>query len=703
MPITIKQNTFKYRNPDTGDYDGVDVLAETTVDELIADIEEVAEDQIDAIEAKGEEVLESIPSDYSDLEQKVKNAYVHPILAGPAPIVSIVDGAEDMPLSGHIVNFSPVQSGSGDPAPDNVRSISGWTGANVVKTGKNLIDVEDFTLVKPSQRTKGITFSNPIPPGEYTISLNVVSNSMTKNGTFSIRDYSGPEYTSVKDISILSGQTGLIESTFTANIWFGYIYVYESASDVDDCVLEIADIQLELGSTATAYEPYQGDVYIADWTDEAGTVYGGYVDLVKGEVVAEWASVDMGTLTWIYDTTNLRFYTTSLSNVIKKGIPTNAIICELYKTKDTIGTSNIENCMITQNSASNVSTGVILLRDDAYTDSQTFETAVSGTKLVYQLATPTHTSITHVILNTLYGANNIWSNLNGDTSIEYSADVKLYMEAQGYVQDVQVNGTSVVADGVANVPLAGSSAPGVGKVDSSYGTGMIQDYFCVSGASDYAIKNGDNNYRPIVAGNQHKSVFYGLAKAASDTTQSQSSNAVGTYTDAAKVAIQKMLGIYEAPWELIRNDTVTNETAAQTVISTDGNGEPFQLTDAKIVIWVDAQTPNPIIADYGRIWFMQGNDSIRCVYLINSPSITVTTKKIAYSSITRDKNTLEVSYCEFEGVASHAIIRQTASTDENAVNTPFGITTNTYFDKIKIGEITGTFSYRLYGKRKWTT
>lgn len=71
MPITIKQNTFKYRNPDTGDYDGVDVLAETTVDELIADIEEAAEDQIDAIEAKGEEVIESIPSDYSELADQV--------------------------------------------------------------------------------------------------------------------------------------------------------------------------------------------------------------------------------------------------------------------------------------------------------------------------------------------------------------------------------------------------------------------------------------------------------------------------------------------------------------------------------------------------------------------------------------------------------------------------------------------------------
>lgn len=38
-------------------------------------------------------------------------------------------------------------------------------------------------------------------------------------------------------------------------------------------------------------------------------------------------------------------------------------------------------------------------------------------------------------------------------------------------------------------------------------------------------------------------MFYGLAKAAGDTTQSASSNTVGAYTDDAKTAIRAMLGI----------------------------------------------------------------------------------------------------------------------------------------------------------------
>ena len=36
------------------------------------------------------------------------------------------------PLDSLVVSITPVQSGSGDPSPENVRPISGWTGANIV-------------------------------------------------------------------------------------------------------------------------------------------------------------------------------------------------------------------------------------------------------------------------------------------------------------------------------------------------------------------------------------------------------------------------------------------------------------------------------------------------------------------------------------------------------------------------------------------
>lgn len=111
------------------------------------------------------------------------------------------------------------------------------------------------------------------------------------------------------------------------------------------------------------------------------------------------------------------------------------------------------------------------------------------------------------------------------------------------VKDVQANGTSVVVDGVASIPAASYSNAGVIRTNTDYGNTTYNGFLVTYAAADANIKDGLSSYRPIVPTNQHQAVFYGLAKAAGDITQSASSNAVGTYTDDAKTAIQTMLGV----------------------------------------------------------------------------------------------------------------------------------------------------------------
>lgn len=111
----------------------------------------------------------------------------------------------------------------------------------------------------------------------------------------------------------------------------------------------------------------------------------------------------------------------------------------------------------------------------------------------------------------------------------------------GAVDDVQVNGVSVVSGGVADIPAASNSTLGAVKGRESWGIGVQAGETYVAEAASAQIKAGTASYRPIVPGHQHESAFYGLAKAAGDSTQSASSNAVGTYTDAAKSAISTML------------------------------------------------------------------------------------------------------------------------------------------------------------------
>ena len=135
------------------------------------------------------------------------------------------------------------------------------------------------------------------------------------------------------------------------------------------------------------------------------------------------------------------------------------------------------------------------------------------------------------------------------------------LKAAGGIKDVQTDGISIVnSNQIANIPRANSTTFGVVKTGNSVGTGISTDgkvqIYCAPAAT---IKEGTNQYQPIVPYNMRHATFYGLAKAAGDDTQAASSNPVGTYTDEAKAAIKEMLGISETSGAV--RDVQTNGTS----------------------------------------------------------------------------------------------------------------------------------------------
>lgn len=116
-------------------------------------------------------------------------------------------------------------------------------------------------------------------------------------------------------------------------------------------------------------------------------------------------------------------------------------------------------------------------------------------------------------------------------------------QSGGSVNDVQIDGNSIVTDGVAEIPLATSSNPGIVYPYANRGLAINSEgQMSVTKASDNSIKAGSAQYAPIVPSNQHGAAFYGLAKAAGDATQAASDDPLGTYTDGAKAAIKNMIG-----------------------------------------------------------------------------------------------------------------------------------------------------------------
>lgn len=173
-----------------------------------------------------------------------------------------------------------------------------------------------------------------------------------------------------------------------------------------------------------------------------------------------------------------------------------------------------------------------------------------------------------------------------DCTVTIKSSIKTALDSK--VQDVQVNGTSILNNGVANIPKASNTVAGVLKTATTYGTAVQDGIIYLVRAISSQIKDGAAYFNPIVPNLQHESAFYGLAKAAG-ADMASSSNPVGTYTDAAKKAIRDMLGIPNFDSEVIF-ETTTTEDLTQINITTDNNGLAFELRACKIYVKLPAST-----------------------------------------------------------------------------------------------------------------
>ena len=173
------------------------------------------------------------------------------------------------------------------------------------------------------------------------------------------------------------------------------------------------------------------------------------------------------------------------------------------------------------------------------------------------------------------------------------------------ITNVQIDGTSIVDNGVANIPLASYSTTGAIKVGNGfYIDSNAPETLHVNLASNSGIKAGTSG--ACTRASQADAVaFYGLAKAAGDTTQAASANNIGVLTDDAKIAIQKMLGIYEPPYDLIDEITLDSETRFE--ITTDSNGTPLNLRNVFIYVFYPANSANASTG-YGRYEFHDANN-----------------------------------------------------------------------------------------------
>lgn len=194
------------------------------------------------------------------------------------------------------VSWEPVQEGSGEPSPDNVRPIKGRDSVVVKVTGKNLIQpYEKDTQIAKNGVTMDYNVESQlvhvygtatgiadIYDAEQRIPLFVKSN-VTMSITVragKIPDGTIIQYSDFVTLGLsCTGSKPYATGAFSRPDSPGYVKftVNIPAGVVVDFTIAV---QLELGTTATAYAPYTGQTATLTLPR---TIYGGTVDAVTGE------------------------------------------------------------------------------------------------------------------------------------------------------------------------------------------------------------------------------------------------------------------------------------------------------------------------------------------------------------------------------------------------------------------------------------
>ena len=344
-------------------------------------------------------------------------------------IASFTDGADNLPLKSLIVDINPIQDlSNGDPSPENICPISGWTQVGVEQRGKNLFDKDGTNSVINGYINSSGVFKTSssgekcvcvfLPVGMYTVSkITTTRFIVTSFDSLPSNNDTG---------TVLSTNPNVSKATFTIdkNKWI-VCFVYNNTGEANTFQSVLDTVQFELGSTATPYSPYTG----RSITIQLGqTVYGGKLDVLSGVLTVDRAMVDLGTLTW--NLSQETFQTTSLVGTIKepttyKEVPN--VICSKYKSASYYDLyAEAEEKTITVIWSSSALHGGIWVRDYSYTSASAFQTAVSGVQLVYPLAEPLTYQLTPTEVKSLLGQNHVWAD-SGDTEVEYRADTKLYI------------------------------------------------------------------------------------------------------------------------------------------------------------------------------------------------------------------------------------------------------------------------------------
>lgn len=336
------------------------------------------------------------------------------------------------PLKECIVKVDPVQAGTGNPSPENIRSISGWSAAKVVLAGQNLLP-KTFpdNAIYATMGSTGVTsaanartFSLPCKPNTTYYFSKVGTGNLSWLVAFS----SVPAYRGLTDIDYKGNMTNRTGWTLNSG---DRTYMLCTFSTTNEFLVnaDTVSAEISLGSTKL---PYTKRVDYEAVTIQLGsTIYGGVLDVTNGKLTETYGTWEYNrSRNWKYSsswskTNTACFYVSGQSAIYYPSYDYHSIVmCDRFipYSRNELYNMDAEGVSLS-NTPGETRSGDFTLRINksrGVTDVESLKTWLETNPIfvVYVAKTPVAHQLSQSQIMSLRGTNNIFTD-TGDVSVKY--------------------------------------------------------------------------------------------------------------------------------------------------------------------------------------------------------------------------------------------------------------------------------------------
>lgn len=378
----------------------------------------------------------------------------------------------------------------------NICPISGRSSVEVNVAGANQWD-EEWELGIYSTTDGSPVASNYSIRGKNRISVKPNTQYYFNNQYFRVIFYDSND-------DFISYVSGLGAKTTPSNCVYIRFYLGDAYGTTYN-----NDISINYPSTDTRYHPYNSEGTTT--TINLGqTVYGGKLNVTRGEMTVDRAMVDLGNKTWYYKASGSMlspYFWADITDAKFKGATASTnydLMCSQYKSTNRSLSDFLNGCITFDGDASSVTQ--VQIKDDRYTDATTFKTAMNGVQLVYELATPITISLTPTQVSSLLGSNNFWAD-SGDSDVVYITSDFIYNE-------LRMNDTVIASNSFAYHSIESESATMAGHANTASNAQTVNGHTVNSDVpsnatftdTTYTFANGTNGFTVTPSGGTAQTV-----------------------------------------------------------------------------------------------------------------------------------------------------------------------------------------------------